>query len=116
MVKSFKDNEYKTVVTTEDVVLYRTFGGYAKIDGGFVTTLPAKNKIQAKIDTALLPEWKNTRQYESTIIVPAGTKLQIGKVKEQFTRSGTKLEGGADQVILPLNYPMSWVKDVRFVD
>ncbi|WP_338803668.1 hypothetical protein WDV76_16600 [Xenorhabdus griffiniae] len=104
------------MITTEDIILYRTFGGHARIDGSFVTTSPAKNKIQAKIDTALLPEWKNTRQYESTIVVPAGTKLQIGKVKEQFTLSGTKLEGGADQVVLPMGYPMSWVKDVRFLD
>ncbi|MDE9545333.1 hypothetical protein [Xenorhabdus bovienii] len=91
------------------------FGGNACIDGGFVTTSPSSNKIQAKIDSALLPEWKNTRQYESTIVVPKGTRLQVGKVKEQFTKSGTKLDGGADQIVLPLGYPMSWVKDVRFL-
>ncbi|WP_420919559.1 RHS repeat-associated core domain-containing protein [Xenorhabdus bovienii] len=115
MVKSFKNDEYKTVVTTEDTVLYRTFGGNARIDGGFVTTSPSSNKIQAKIDSALLPEWKNTRQYESTIVVPKGTRLQVGKVKEQFTKSGTRLDDGADQIVLPLGYPMSWVKDVRFL-
>ncbi len=67
---SFTNGEYKTVKTMEDVDLYRVFGGNAKIDGSFVSTSPALNKIQAKIDSALLPEWKNTRQFEATITVP----------------------------------------------
>lgn len=73
-------------------------------------------KIQSKIDSALLPEWKNTRQYETTIVVPKGTVLNIGKVAPQTIRqSGTVLEGGADQVLLPPNWPNEWIKETREV-
>ena len=112
---SFKDGEYKTVLTTEDVTLYRVFGGNAKIDGSFVGTSPALNKIQAKIDAALLPEWKNTRQFEATLKIPKGTILQIGKVEKQIMKSGAVLEGGVDQILLPHGYPVSWITDVRFL-
>ncbi|MEN4913259.1 RHS repeat-associated core domain-containing protein, partial [Erwinia amylovora] len=112
---SFKNGEYKTVRTTDEVNLYRVFGGNAKIDGSFVSTSPALNKIQAKIDSALLPEWKNTRQFEATITVPKGTILQVGKVEQQVMLSGAKLQGGADQILLPHGYPTSWISDVRFL-
>lgn len=112
---SFKNGEYKTVMTTKEVTLYRVFGGNAKIDGSFVSTSPALNKIQAKIDSALLPEWKNTRYFEATIKVPKGTVLQVGKVEKQTMMSGAVLKGGADQILLPQGYPMSWISDVRFL-
>ncbi|WP_167401645.1 hypothetical protein [Mixta calida] len=102
-------------MTTKEVTLYRVFGGNAKIDGSFVSTSPALNKIQAKIDSALLPEWKNTRYFEATIKVPKGTVLQVGKVEKQTMMSGAVLKGGADQILLPQGYPMSWISDVRFL-
>ena len=40
--------------------------------GGFVTSSPEQNRIQAKIDTELLPEWKNTRRYEVEIRISKG--------------------------------------------
>ncbi len=116
MIDSFKDRNYKTVITTTDMTVYRVFGGEASIGGSYVTTSPALNKIQTKIDAALLPEWRNTRHFESTILVPKETVLHVGKVAPQITKSGTILQGGSDQIILPQNYPMSWVKDVRFLN
>ncbi|TDB40833.1 hypothetical protein C5467_24740, partial [Photorhabdus khanii subsp. guanajuatensis] len=115
IVDSFKGGNYKTVVTTENMALYRTFGGNAPINGSFVTTSPTLNRIQAKIDSALLPEWKNTRQFEAIISAPKGTVLQVGKVAPQVTKSGAILKGGGDQILLPRDYPISWIKDVRFL-
>ncbi|WP_312467070.1 RHS repeat-associated core domain-containing protein, partial [Pseudescherichia sp.] len=112
---SFKNGQYKTVMTTEYLTLYRVFGGDARIDGSFVGSLPALNKIQAKIDSALLPEWKNTRYFEATLKIPKGTILQIGKVEQQTMMSGAVLEGGADQILLPQGYPISWITNVRFL-
>jgi len=74
-------------------------GGKAQASGGFVSTSPSLNKIQAKVDAALLPEWKNTRAFEAEIIVPRGTRLNIGKVAPQKIGStGTVFTGGADQL------------------
>ena len=114
--ESFTDSNYRTVITTEEITLYRTFGGHSDAGGGFVTTTPASNRIQAKIDTALLPEWKNTRQYEAVIKIPKGVELNIGKVAPQtINSSGFILKGGADQVLLPNPWPLDWIVDIRVV-
>lgn len=87
----------------------------AIIDGVFVSTSSVSNRIQAKIDSALLPAWKNTRSFEATIIVPKGTVLQIGKVEQQTMLSGAILKGRGDQILLPQGYPLAWITDVRFL-
>jgi hypothetical protein len=94
---------------------YRVYGGNAQPNGGFVATAPATNRIQAKIDSALLPEWGNTRQFEATIVVPKGTVVNIGTVAPQTTKSGTVLTGGADQILLPRGYDASLIKNSRTV-
>ncbi len=102
--ESFTDGHYRTVITDQDIVVYRVYGGKAKDSGGFATTEPAQNRMQSKIDSALLPEWKNTRQYEAAILIPKGTVLNIGKVAPQTIKeSGTILDGNADQILLPQN-------------
>ncbi|WP_323125790.1 hypothetical protein [Streptococcus equi] len=113
---SFTDSHYRTVITGEEITLYRTFGGASDAGGGFVTMVPATNRIQAKIDTALLPEWKNTRQYEAVIKIPKGSQLNIGKVAPQTVKSsGTTLIGGGDQVLLPNRWPLEWIQEIRIV-
>ena len=47
---------------------------------------------------------KNTLRYEAEISIPKGTTLNIGRVEEQFTMSGTRLAGNADQILLPQNW------------
>lgn len=37
------------------------------------------SQIDAKIDMALLPGWKNTRMYEAEIIIPKGQQINIGE-------------------------------------
>ncbi|GIM57760.1 hypothetical protein CAPN006_21520 [Capnocytophaga canimorsus] len=115
VVDSFRGGKYKTVITTEDVILYRVFGGNAKSTGAFASTSKSINAIQAKIDNALLPEWKNTRVYEATINVPKGTVLNIGQVAPQKTLSGAILGGGADQVLMPQNWSQNWITNVRIL-
>ncbi len=116
VAESFTDSEYKTVVTNEDITVYRVFGGSAKQGGGFVSTKPAPNKIQAKIDAALLPEWKNTRAFEAEIVIPKGTRLNIGKVAPQTIEStGTVLKGGSDQLLMPQGWSQDWVVGLRNV-
>jgi hypothetical protein len=83
--------------------------------GSFATSMPSANRIQAKIDSALLPEWGNTRMYEAVIEVPKDQVLNIGKVAEQYTKTGTKLAGQADQILLPQNWPLKWIKEIRVV-
>ena len=52
---------------------------------------------------------------EAEIVVPAGTKLNIGRVEEQSDGRKT-LTGNADQVLLPQNWNQDWVNKVRDID
>ncbi|MBT9248360.1 ribonuclease YeeF family protein [Bacillus halotolerans] len=112
---SFTDGKYRTVITEENINFYRTFGGTAKINGSFVTTSPAGNRINAKINTALVPDWKNSREYEAVIEVPKGQILNIGRVEKQYTKTGTLLKGEGDQILLPKDWPSEWIKEIRKV-
>ena len=113
--ESFTDGNYRTVVTEQNITFYRTYGGGAKVDGSFVTTTPAGNRINAKINTALVPDWKNSRQYEAVIEVPKGTTINISRVEKQYTKTGTLLEGDGNQILLPQGWPSEWIKEIREV-
>ncbi|MGG3640581.1 hypothetical protein ABES38_04230 [Bacillus gobiensis] len=115
IANTFKDSNYRTVITKENITVYRAFGGNADAGGTFVTTSPAANKIQTKIDLALLPEWKNTRNYEAIIEIPEGTILNIGRAEKQFTKTDAVLKGNEDQILLPLNYPLEWIKEIKHI-
>lgn len=58
---------------------------------------------------------ENSLRYEAEIIVPKGTILNIGRVEEQFTMSGARLDGGADQILLPQNWDLNWINRIREV-
>ena len=49
-------SNYRTVVIEQNITFYRTYDAGAKVSGSFVTTTPAGNRINAKINTALVPE------------------------------------------------------------
>ena len=116
---TFKDSNYVTVKTTNPVKLYRAFGDKALISGSFATTTKAGNRINAKISSALKPEWKNSITHEAEITVPTGTELQIGKVAPQEIESSkTVLSGGGDQILLPRGWYEShpdWVNEIHEV-
>ena len=115
LIDTYKEGVYRTVVTNEDITVYRSFGYNAEAGGAFATSSPAVNRIQTKVDSAILPEWKNTLRYEAEIVIPKGTTLNIGRVGEQFTMSGTRLAGDADQFLLPQNWDLNWIKSIREV-
>ncbi|MDY4326201.1 hemagglutinin repeat-containing protein, partial [Pectobacterium brasiliense] len=112
VTKSFKDGNYQTVITNEPVVVYRKFGGtldQAKLDGGYATT----EQNVGRNETAVYKKW-STSQFEAQIKIPENTKINIGIVGEQRPGSEKpKYDGGADQILMPLDYPLKWVKSVR---
>ncbi|NRN30904.1 hypothetical protein, partial [Photorhabdus heterorhabditis] len=64
-------------------------------------------------ETAVYKNWSTTR-FEAEIEVPKDTKLNIGSVGEQPPLSNNpNYIGGADQILLPRNYPMDWIKSIR---
>ncbi len=104
---------YQTTKVTTKV--NRTYGrGYSKDkgatwNGGFASTEFAESRIDVKIRLALKPEWYNTKLVEEKILVPKGIKLNIGLVAPVQLNTGTILDGGAEQVLLPQNWPKEWI-------
>ena len=115
LIDTYKDGQYRTVVTNEEITVYRAFGYNAEAGGAFATSNPAINRVQTKVDSAILPEWKNTLRYEAEIVIPKGTTLNIGHVGEQYTMSGARLAGDADQFLLPQNWDLNWIKSIRTI-
>lgn len=126
VVSSFQNGEYTTVQTLEPILLYRLFGQYrnqestsdlrgARLGGSFASTEFAESIIDAKLRLALDPAWFNTKMYEAKLQVPSGTILSIGKVSSVRLRTGTILPGGADQVLLPRDWPEDWIIGFRRV-
>ena len=120
-VESFLDGKYKTVIATEDVVLYRIYGGGSSKEGNgrrdviFLTSHEPRDRIVEKMELALSNRWQgevqtpegytekklpNTREYYCEVYVPKGTHMHIGKVAPQATFGGQILEGGGYQIIV----------------
>lgn len=117
---SFLNGEYQTYETLEPLVLYRVYGcGYSGAGAGpkgrFVTTEYAESKIDVKLRLALKLEWKNTCMVEARLLVPAGTAIQVGVVAPQTLPTGTVLPGGADQIMLPADWPDEWITGYRLL-
>ncbi len=112
VAKNFKDSKYQTVATIESVTTYRKFGGtdkQAKLQGAYAST----KQNAGRNETAVYPAWSNSR-FEATIEIPRNQQLSIGKVGQEPVSSATpKYAGGADQILLPRDFPASWVKSVR---
>lgn len=95
---TFRGANYRTVEANEDLTLYRVYD--KNKEGEYLTTELPTDRMTSKIDSALLPEWKNSRKYYCEVDVPKGTIMNIGKVAEQRTRDNTLLKGGADQILV----------------
>ena len=58
--------------------------------------------MQSQIDLALNPDWGNTAQYVTKVIVPKGTVIYEGKATMQVINGGTgMLIGGGNQIYIP---------------
>ncbi|MCH5193367.1 MAG: hypothetical protein J1F11_05345 [Oscillospiraceae bacterium] len=122
---SFKNGIYKSYITLDDLILYRVFGLLknkesntlkgARANGGFASTEFAESLIDAKQRLALDPSWMNTKVYEEKILLPKNSIISVGIVAPIKTKTGTILEGGADQILLPKDWSEEMVMGYRRV-
>lgn len=122
VVSSFLNKQYHTYKTIEGLILYRVFGLYSRTDGdvrgaslsgSYASTEFAESLIDAKLRLALDPEWFSTKAYEEKILLPKGTVINVGIVAPVTLKTGTILPGGADQILLPKDWPEEWVLGYR---
>ena len=113
---SFEGGVYWTIETLDEVYVCRYFGGTAKAAGAFATTLRSSDKVLLADRLALLPEWGNTLDSVAVIVIPEGTVLQIGLVARQVSENDVEYKGGAEQILMPLNWPAEWIRSVWIVE
>ena len=125
--ESFLDGRYETCISREPIVMYRLYGKYqkdislpegegasgARCAGCFVSTEFVESVIDAKMRLALAPQWKNAKMYEAKLIVPAGTRMNVGVVAQVVLPTGAILPGGAPQILLPQEWPKEWIQGYR---
>lgn len=102
--ETFLDSQYRTVITTEEIKLYRIYGGSAKREGSYCTDQIPTDRMAIKTDLALNALWKNSRTEYCEVTIPKGTVLNVGKAAAQITESGYLLPGGMDQIVLPKEF------------
>ena len=114
LASTFLNKQYHTCKTLDELILYRVFGLYcrtngkvdgARSSGGFASTEFAESLIDAKLRLALKPKWFSTKAYEEKILLPKGSIINVGIVAPVTLETGTVLPGGADQILLPKNWP-----------
>ncbi len=97
----FLDQDYRTVVTKQDITLYQVHAGGLDAQNALLTSQLPMDAMDVTMGLALD---RNRRRYPMTVsevCIPRGTTLNIGKAAPQMTASGYVLPGGMDQILLP---------------
>ena len=102
IAETFTGASYSEVTLTKDTVLYRVYGGDAGKVGRYLTDIPQNGGMQSQLDLALNPDWGNTAQYVTRVIVPEGTTIYVGTAASQTINAGAGvLPGGGNQIFIP---------------
>ncbi len=102
IAETFTGGSYVKKVLKEETVFYRAYGGNGKEVGRYVTRIPQNGGIQTQIDLVLNPDWGNTTEYITKVVVPKGTIIYEGTAAPQIINGGAgMLLGGGNQIYIP---------------
>lgn len=85
--------EIRSVVAESDTLMWRVHGDEAGQLGGWLSPTRPNSSLQAMRDLALPPQ--NSAEFLSPVLVPKGTRYQIGTAAEAFGQPG-----GGTQILL----------------
>jgi hypothetical protein len=107
VAETFRSSSYFEVVSKEPVKMYRVYGGGAGELAPYWSRTKPTGPLQAQLDAAILPDFRNTAAKWVEIEVPAGTKFFDGAASPQYLHAhGSnipvgQLLGGGNQVYIP---------------
>lgn len=111
---TFRSSSYFEVTSKEPIKMYRVYGGNASELAPYWSRTKPTGPLQAQLDAAILPDFRNTAAKWVEIEVPAGTKFFDGAASPQYLRAhGSnmpvgQLLGGGNQVYIPRVNP-GWI-------
>ena len=106
VANSFSGATYTKYVLKEDTIIYRVYVGEAEKIGRYLSRTSQEGSLQSQLDLALLPEWGNTAEKLTEVVVPKGTIVYEGTAAPQNILDskgniiGT-LQGGGNQIYIP---------------
>ena len=110
IAETFAGGSYTKIVLKDDAVFYRVYGGDAGKVGRYMTRTPQNGGMQTQIDLALVPDWGNTAEYITKVVVPKGTIIYEGRAALQAINGGAgQLLGGGNQIYIPEVNPLWFV-------
>ncbi|MFT4042572.1 MAG: RHS repeat-associated core domain-containing protein [Gordonia sp. (in: high G+C Gram-positive bacteria)] len=112
LAETFRGGSYTEKVTQRPIMLYRAYTEGKNPLGNFWSRSVPTGPIQARIDSALNPEWGNRATAVSKIEVPIGTRLFEGHVAPQEIYGGGELLGGGNQIVFTPKFrvPTEWLR------
>ena len=114
---TFRSGSYTSITSEKPVKLYRVYGGNADQLGSYWTTTKPSGPLQASLDSALDPAWRNTANHWVEVTLPSGTAYYQGITSNAILKgigpvgppTGV-LNGGGSQVYLPRGtVPRNWI-------
>ena len=106
IANTFNGGTYTQKVLTEDNVMYRVSGGRTGQVGSYFSRTPQNGHLQSQLDLALNPEWGNTAENISKVVVPKGTTIYEGvaapqDIVDSIENTIGTLPGGGNQIYIP---------------
>ena len=95
-----------TTPASNDLVLYRWYGGEAREDGQYWSAEKREGNLSYALDNAILPQWQNAQNKLATLYVPPGIYLFEGYAAPQhphaeYGRRDYGYLGGGWQIFIP---------------
>ncbi len=94
----------ESIVLQQDTVMYRVWGGESGRVGQWLTPTRPRSSTSAQ-QLLALPD-SNTAEYVSEVVVPAGTRIQVGRAAANFGRQGGALQ--VQLLVKPSELNPSW--------
>lgn len=104
----FLDHYWHTGQSLKPVLLYRYFGGKAKMMESELSSekMEAENEIRGRMGIPI--ESGNTVRFRADLSVAPGTRMQLGKASP-FPVDRPLLPGGADLILIPGGLRTGWI-------
>jgi hypothetical protein len=87
VAETFRSATYTETVLTKETVFYRVYSGDGKV-GSYMTRVPQNGGMQPQLDLALNPDWGNSAQNITKVVVPKGTVIYEGAAAPQTINGG----------------------------
>jgi hypothetical protein len=112
--RTFQDGQATRVLLEQPLTVTRFHGGRSGKIGRFATADNFNSRVDAREQLAVLQEWGNAFTKKTTVELPAGTEIWVGRSAPQTGKNGTVLPGGGSQIFIDGQLNKTWFKGTEW--